>query len=480
MAFIIVFLGHCVKSSQNFLGQSPSWLWGVGLAFLLAGCGGRGGLPCIESSRSEVEDADTIAEPFDNLQVQVGVDASESMQGFVSRPGGRYSQAIASLHTLLQNKSVPTTYWRVGSNAQVNAAQKISANQFLAASKLPFYCQRNGESPEYPCVSSTLGQFYQLSSPTTIPSPQAGEEAEEPETTKQPQNLKILLTDLEPDNAAVGQISGLITAELKSNPNYKAVLVGVRSQFQGNVYSANASFPPFAYDTTGQDVDQKGRPFFILITGPETTVDELVRQFRLLPLDVNKAFRTSTFQQGERSAVTLDNSPFQGVVKNCLEQVGMVDGQRPNGDQEGDWLMIEEDSECTTKKGNSLELKIPSKNTVMLTGGELTPDLFEVSDPSLVKVKAAQIEQNSTKEDTRLQLTLGFDGEKLNAKDGKLIYVTLLDRNLDQAVWQDWDMDIGQPEGSKTQNLRLFVSGLRQAMGQEQNAVKFCLGYGRY
>jgi hypothetical protein len=458
-----------------------SWIVFSVLALALAGCGGRNGLPCIESLTSAASDEESITEPFKNLQVQVGVDGSESMQGFVSRPGSRYSQAIASLHTLLQNKNIPTTYWRVGTNTQVKAAQEVSANQFLAASKTDFYCRRNGESPDYPCVSSTLGQFYQLPGPTAAPSPPA-EDEEDQEAENQPQNLKILLTDLEPDDAAVGQISGLISAELKSNPDYKAVLLGVRSQFQGNVYSADNNYATFAYDTAGQDVDQKGRPFYILITGPEATVDELVKQFRQLPLDVNKAFRASTFQLGERSAVTLDSQSFDEQIKNCVTKIGAIGGQRPSEDQEVDWLMLEQENCAETQSDPlpSVELQIPSKNTVTLTGGELTPDLFAVSEPSLVTIKQAEIEQNASGEDTRLQLTVEFNGDKLPEGEDKLIYVTLLDRQLDQAVWQDWDMDISQPEGSKTQNLRLFVSGLRQAMGEGQNAVKFCLGYGRY
>ncbi|MEB3189557.1 MAG: hypothetical protein VKL42_04350 [Snowella sp.] len=462
-----------------------SWIVFSVLALVLAGCGGRGGLPCIESSTSEGGDVESVAEPFDNLQVQVGVDASESMQGFVSRPGTRYSQAIASLHTLLQNKKVPTTYWRVGGNVQITAAQPISPGQFLVAAKPDFYCSRDQVSTDYPCVSSTLGQIYELK-----PEGKAGGTATEDGDSKDnedgdrqvdesPRTLKILLTDLEPDNSAVGTLSGLISQELEDNPTYKAVLIGVRSQFQGNVYAADGrSFTTLKYDTTGQDIDQKGRPFFILMSGPEETVNELVKQFRRLPLDVNKAFRASTFQQGERSAATLDSQSFKEEIKKCVTKIGAIDGQRPNGDQEGDWLMIEEDSECTN--GKPIELQIPSKNTVMLTGGELTSDLFEISEPSLVTVKEAQIEPNPAKDETRLKLTLGFDGEKMSSKDGELIYITLLDRNLDQAVWEDWDMDINQPDGSKTQNLRLFVSGLRQAMGQEQNAVKFCLGYSRY
>jgi len=126
-----------------------------------------------------------------------------------------------------------------------------------------------------------------------------------------------------------------------------------------------------------------------------------------------------------------------------------------------------------------LTLEIPSKNTVALTGGELTPNLFNISE-SFVAVEKAEIVPNPSGEDSRLRLTMVFDGEKLPKGTGKLVYITLADRQLDQAVWQDWDMDIAQPDGSKTQNLRLFVSGLRSAITNEQDAVKFCIGYSRY
>jgi hypothetical protein len=453
---------------------------------VLAGCGGRSGLPCVERAEAVVErkDEEEPPKPFDKLNVLVGVDGSESMIGFVSRPGSRYSQAIASLHTLLQNKNVPTSYWRIGGNQTINQAQPISSGQFLTATKPEFYCSRDQESPKYPCVSSTLGQIYELKTEAT-----AGEntdteveENQEGQADTPPRTLKILLTDLEPDNSAVGTVSGLVGRELEENPDYKAVLIGVRSQFQGNVYAADGrSFPTFNYNTAGQDVDQKGRPFFILISGPQETVDELVKQFRLLPLDVNRAFRASSFELGEADTVTLDNTNFQQTIKKCVEPIGKVDGKRPSGDQELDWLMMEQEN-CENSKSNSLPkltLEIPSKNTVALTGGELTPNLFNISE-SFVTVEKAEIVPNPSGEDSRLRLTTVFDGEKLGEGEGKLAYITLADRQLDQAVWQDWDMDVGQPDGAKTQNLQLFVSGLRGAIANEQDAVKFCVGYSRY
>lgn len=468
--------------------RSPWWLTFGLLALVLGGCGQRGGLPCVETDPGIVErrDEESSPGPFENLNVMVGVDASESMVGFVSQPSSRYGQAIASLHTLLQNKGLPTSYWRGGGNENINRAQPISANQFLTASKAPFYCRRDQPIADYPCVSSTLGQLYEL--PTDSPeSVQAGQNDQAEENSDTPgngeasRNLKILLTDLEPDDAAVGQISGLISKELKSNPNYKAVLLGVRSQFRGNVYSANASYPTFVYDTAGQDIDQKGRPFFILMTGPQDTVDELVKEFRRLPLDVNKAFRASAFELGRADTVTLDNSSLRGTIQACVIDIGSINRQRPNQDQEKDWLMLEQ-TNCGENSSSPLppfELNIPSKSTVSLTGGELTPDLFNVSEP-FVTVKKAEIVQNPGGEDARLLLTAVFDGNQLPQGEGKLVYVTLGDRQLDQAVWRDWDMDISNPDGARTQNLQLFVSGLRGAVANDQDAVKFCLGYSHY
>jgi hypothetical protein len=470
-----------VKSSHKFLGRSPDCLWWIGLALVITGCGGRGGLPCVESSSPDLDSREASATPFDDLQIQVGVDASESMLGFVSRPGSRYAQAIASLHTLLQNKNVPTTYWRIGSNSQMTNAQKITASQFLGASKLPFYCQRGAEKPDYPCVSSTLSQIFELPSTDTIATPSNEAGATDDKTSPPLQTLKILLTDLEPDNNAVGKLSGLISTELKSNPAYKTVLLGVRSHYEGNVYSADGSFSPFTYKTMGQDIDQKGRPFYILITGPQATVDELVREFRRLPLDVNRAFRASAFELQEGDTVTLDNTNLKGQIQPCVDEIGLVQRKRPNADQVQDWLLIEQGS-CTTNANDSLpalELNVPSKPTVSLTGGDLTPDLFKISDP-LVTVKKAQITPNPSGEGSRLLLTTIFNGEMLERGEDKLVYVTLDDRQLDQAVWKDWNMDISKPEGSKTQNLLLFVSGLRGAVANNQNAVKFCLGYRRY
>ncbi|MFM7191586.1 MAG: hypothetical protein ACKOX2_12345, partial [Microcystaceae cyanobacterium] len=186
------------------------------LLLLLSGCGK--GLDCVEQASSAQE-----TDPFQKVQVELGVDGSGSMLGYVQEEASRYAQAIDSLSTLLADKAVPTRYWRIGKGATVNAPQELSPTEFLKARDPEFYaaCEPNAQSQAFPCVSSTLEQIY-------------GVEKQNPKQ----ETLRILLTDLEPDNAAVGQLAGKISQELKQHKNYKAILLGVRSEYNGPIFVA--------------------------------------------------------------------------------------------------------------------------------------------------------------------------------------------------------------------------------------------------
>ena len=240
------------------------------IAILLTSCGGKV-LQCVDKPKADLD-----KDPFKNVKVEVGIDGSASMLGYVKNPGTRYSQAIDSLSAVLQNK--PTQYWRIGRGEKVTEPQALTANEFLNARKEEFYdCKSPGSN--FACVSSTLDQIY------TIPKNNPNEDA-----------LRILLTDLEPDQSAITLLSGKISAELKENRGYKAVLIGVRSEYNGNVFSADTGNVALAnYMSDGKNVDQKGRPFYVLMTGPSAAVDAIVKSLRQLPLDVNQGFRVSSF-----------------------------------------------------------------------------------------------------------------------------------------------------------------------------------------
>jgi hypothetical protein len=445
-----------------FDGNGMSFLrrhgFGYGLILLLlSGCGK--GLDCVEQSSSPKD-----ADPFQKVQVELGVDGSGSMLGYVQEKGSRYAQAIDSLSTLLADKSVPTRYWRIGKGSTVTAPQALSPTEFLKARDPEFYaaCEPNAQNQAFPCVSSTLEQIYEV----------------EKQDPKQ-ETLRILLTDLEPDNAAVGQLAGKISNELKQNKDYKAILLGVRSEYNGPIFVADTGKTAGKYDTMGKNLDKTGRPFYVLMTGPRAAVDALVERFQKLPLDVNQALRASSFAIAGRDTLTLDKSQLPTKLDSCTAQAGAINRQKPSRNQQEQWLLLEQD--CETKP---VTMTIPSQPSISLAGSEnLTPEAFSVSNKA-VTIKQIQTQNN------QILLTLSLDGEKFVPKKGEEITLILKKRDLDRATWQGWDTDVAEPDGAKTQNLNLFIGGLRDAVENvaknpqqkeaTEQAVKYCLGFTRY
>ncbi len=436
-------------------------LIGLGLlAVLLTSCAGKS-IECVNKPKP-----DSQKDPFKNVQVEVGVDGSGSMLGYVKNPGTRYSQAIQSLSGVLQNK--PAKYWRIGGAEKVNEPKALTANEFLNARKEEFYdCKLPGSS--FPCVSSTLDQIY------AIPKNNPKEDA-----------LRILLTDLEPDQSAITLLSGKISAELKANRGYKAVLLGVRSEYDGNIFSAETGkvavlegndLDKDGYVSDKKDVDQRGRPFYVLMTGPIAAVDAIVKSLRQLPLDVNQAFRASSFAIDGIDTVTLDKTNINQKFDACMSQTGAIKKTRPARSQMDQWLLLEQS--CINKP---LPLEIPSESAITLAGAELTPEMFQTSSPA-VKLQSIKVSED------KMKLSLILDGEQIPKKTGQEIYISLQKRDLDQAIWKNWDTTVAAPDGAKTQNLALFISTLRGEVENAvqdskkkatiQEAIKYCLGLTR-
>jgi hypothetical protein len=279
----------------------------------------------------------------------------------------------------------------------------------------------------------------------------------------------------------VGQLSGKISSELKTHNDYKAVLLGVRSEYDGAVFSAETGKTAGRYSTQGKDVDREGRPFYVLMTGPSASVDAMIERFQKLPLDVNQAIRASSFAIAGKDTLVMNKSKIPLQINSCTEQTGAIKGQRPKANQQDQWLLMEYKCEGNAKP---LELTIPSQESVVLAGSEkLTPESFQVSNDA---VKVNEVSVNGD----QLTLSLMIDGAKFAKKKGQMITITLQKRDLDKATWQGWDTDVAAPNGAKTQNLDLFIGGLRDSVETvvqnnekkqaTQEAVKYCLGFTRY
>jgi len=382
--------------------------------------------------------------------------------GYVKNPGTRYSQAIQSLSGVLQNK--PAKYWRIGGGGpdKVTEPQPLTATEFLNARKSEFYnCKLPGSS--FPCVSSTLGQIYEIA-----------------KDNPKEDALRILLTDLEPDDSASTLLSEKISAELKENRGYKAVLLGVRSEYNGNVFLPDTGTLALRdpYTTDGQDVDKKGRPFYVLMTGPGAAVDAIVQSLREGTQDVNQAFRVSSFTVDGIDTITLDKTNInQKFEASCMSQTGAIKKTRPARSQIDQWLLLEQS--CINQP---LSLEIPSEQAITLAGAELTPEMFQISSP------AVKLESSTVSED-KVKLKIILNGEQIPKKTGQEIYISLQKRDLDQAIWKNLDTEVKAPDGAKTQNLIRFINNLRRTVKDAvqdpqkkmatQEAIKYCLGLTR-
>ncbi len=450
--------------ADSCLAQGNLKRLGLGLLLVLTavGCSRGQSLTCIPENNEAKSTATSTQEPTDpfaNVQVNVGVDGSGSMFGYVGKPGGRYSSTIDALSTLFGSKGLKVNYWRLGANDQTKAPQPITANQFLLARTPGFYC--NGQNAPFECVSSTLGQMYEL--PTT-PQPPGTAEAE---------NLSILITDLEPDSGAVTSLTTKLSAILRDKENYKVLLLGLRSEYHGPVYPAQENaFKEFYFSTDGKSIDEQGRPFYLLISGPTPAVDGLVSALRQLPMDASKAFRAVEFSGQAAKPLLIDRAAsLQAQPSSCLSEVASLSGSAPKNREE--WLLVRADSRC---QDNPLPVTLVSQESVQFVGANLLPEAI-VIDGASNTLRAPQVNvQKVSAERGRLQLDLAVRQD--GSKRGGPVTLEVDRRSLNEALWKDWNSTVTNPAGPRTQNLMLFIGGMETAIQQQdQPAAKFCFGF---
>lgn len=427
----------------------------VACTLILSACGSIGSrLNCIESIKSDK--AGSNDNSLKDIVVNVGIDGSGSMLGFVNRQGTRYGQAIDSLNTLIAAKGLTkqAVYWRLGNGKDVNGPQKLDASKLLQARNAEFYCK--GVKDVFPCVTSTLSQLIDVPiSPSK-------------------ERLDILLTDLEPDSGSVGSLTQKYSQLLKERPNYKVMILGVRSEYEGSIYPAQSgAFKPFNYSTTGKNVDQFGRPFYVLISGPPRSVDEFAAAFRDLPMQVSQAFRAVSFSKDgiSNDIVMLDKqSTWRNIVTSeCLSEINAFNRTVPTRPSE--WLLATVKNDCN----KPFNIKVTSTQQSTLIGANIDQSSFKINGTSgLVQIK----QTNSI--DGQLNLLLQINPKELTTQlSNEPIWLDLDRKALNKALWKGWDTSVSNPAGPKTQNLMLFISSMETVFGrtsQNDLAVRFCIG----
>lgn len=454
------------------------------MSVVLGGCQPQY-LNCVNKSVVSKDASD----PFENVALEIGIDGSASMYGFVNLSGSLYSEAIQSLALLVGNRGIETRYWRIGGNSKFPKA--ISETEFLDGKTLKFY---TGQDPKYPRISSTLNQIYKIASPKPTVRPNMDAE----EDPVPPQVVRILLSDLEPNQSAIDQISKAVSMELKNNPGYTAMLLGVKSQYKGHIFTADTGKITIEnYSTEGQNLDVAGRPFYILMTGPQKALEEIVKNLDQLAFKVSKSFRIASFDISNNSVITLDNSRFSLAssssvdeqtesAPSCTETISSIGEKMSRPEEENQWLIFYQKS-CDSPQNFQVK-DLQSQPSFLLRGAAISKDLIQVDSPAVSLNQVAL-------EGDRLDLNMTIDPNQVDIRKGGEIYLTIPNASLDQAVWSTWDTTVDKANGAKTQNLLPFISGLRLAVNEiaktasrredpsqerppmnTQDAMRFCMG----
>ncbi|MFN9547347.1 MAG: hypothetical protein ACK6AD_09810 [Cyanobacteriota bacterium] len=458
-----------------------------------------GGLPCIKSLLSQEKKTSETSEDKDSpldLSVNVGIDASQSLSGFVNVENSRFATVIQKLDNVLREEnlrasleplnkigSIRVNYWRIGTNKDTAEPKPLLQTRFLDARFPKFFCA--GQSEEYPCVSSSLHQILDIGQEKNANSNSLSPETEKISTADQPKQnvndvLHILITDLEPDNSAIGELTSRITKRLSEQSSYKAALVGIRSEFDGKLYATDVPNRWKNYKELSNP-DEKGRPFYLFLLGPGSVVDSFVDQFYdSMPPDISSKMRLSYFQSPNLSPLVLNVSPrFGEDEKHCLDRLDSLNGNRTTPEEARQWLILRQTKTCE-KNGSSFPAfnlqDVKSTSSLLLRGGNFKPDMFKSSEP-FVSVTNVSLQNSSNI--PNLNLSVAVTGEEAES-DEQAVNITLSEKALDQAIWQDWSASVPGPlEGDKTQQLIDFVSFLRNALQKDQDALRYCLGYVR-
>ncbi len=218
---------------------------------------------------------DISSAPLPSLTVNIYIDGTPSMSGYVSTLDSRYIRTLDAVFNMLA-QTTPSTltgapsskplvnYLRLGKNDKTGElTQALSGSQHLQALEPGFY---NGSS--FPSLAVTQIE-------AAIESAAA-------------ENLSLIVTDLYQEEQYVNQIVTQIQDKLDSIEQGAVGVIGVRSEFNGTVYTeARRGTGSFQYNLTSTP----SHPFYILLIG---RVDEV----SFYMSDLQQRLNRLDFQEG--------------------------------------------------------------------------------------------------------------------------------------------------------------------------------------
>lgn len=418
------------------------------------------------------------------LDIEIHVDGSGSMLGYVpENPVVQetvYTDTLEILHQVLTHPRTdsPPQYFRTG----LNRKTRLSTEKFSFSDRTPG--RLNPITKDFYKGNLTS----QLQAAITLP---------ENDRNK----LLVLISDLDQDSGAINHVSKAIqehffNQQTQQNTSYGIALLGVRSEFDGTVFSTDPSkIANFSYKSTRELATY--RPFYLLWVGPVTELNqylpELVEKIEqkggdpevslFSPEDLKAELRLNP----QQIPADLPSSIAIRTLKKG--QVVLVQEQAPGhlfslSPRQTETIRVS--YELTSSKEVTPYALKPGK----IEAQAQSWDLSATSNPLERSSQEALAEMELTNFDFQnqsLNFVLSFHPEKIESSSLYVYRFDLVAKGLTSPQWWtewDWDSRETPQDGSKTYQLSRFTDSLAtitlEAMGQDKTIGSVCFAVQKY
>lgn len=384
------------------------------------------------------------------LSISINIDGSGSMLGYVNQDNSSYIQALElldnTLSTINTRSQFNINYYRSGD--YLNEAKQLTRSEFIKAKKADFY---NGRNAKFPAVSSDL------SSLITKP--------------KNSDTLSVIVTDLAQNDGDVNLIANKIRENYFNNKdeNYAVGIWGVKSEFDGTVYSATNTNKKFNYSTKGKN-NKQYRPFYILFLGNYQDIansfDKLAKEQGSLSDRSNFVIFSPHHLLSDVSYLTEpDNISLDLFTPNQLHN-GNVSVEKNNQPIE----LLEIKNNHTEVL--DLKYQVPLKqlnHTLAVDTNDLKVNIDasafnKVSKQEFKQLPAANNALNFSEweiAENKLKFFTTINPDLLPEANIYYFKVDVVAKDLQKPQWwSDWNTNSGD-DGAKTTNLSNFMNSLR-------------------
>lgn len=397
------------------------------------------------------EDNNVLPSPRNNFELDIFLDATLSMQGFITENNySYYRQTLPLLESAAigGSRASKVNYYKFGS-----VIETIVERNQLEADKKSFYSDSKYNSKTL--IENVIDRA-------------------------DTNHLTVLLTDLFQNNADINQLSEKIKNKFILN-NFAVGILAVKSQYNGRVYDVGTNNYSFGYTSTSDPVTF--RPFYIIIFGPHADIaayfDSLeeagLSKFPVKEKIIFSKYLTdspSSLKDAKINETESLNEVTGVIVKSQQEDSAFKEFRVKN--KESAYLTAEipfSKLPNTIDIGKDFEIIVDSSNCRSSTSANNNPERSFVLDTDL---KSAVNISSITANEKSLQLRIDIQPGKLNENTTDAFHILIQPKQSVLPKWiEEWTMNANQIEywknnpaefdGTKTYNFNLFLSTLAKA-----------------